>query len=239
MEIADQVKIAFRTKVLQGTLKSSYALVRRPELFRHRKVVVQPGDGLHEAVVAIGQAGAIQALEAADVGTAIARDRHLALGTRRTRHAGSPEDLALRHVLQSKTMDVFQHLKTAIDGWVLGCDELKQRFGKVRCDVGVGQRRAERLGMRTPGNAPLTRNAQTFLFDAAANRGPLRSEFGKPIALQGNVETVSHGDSGKEESEHIEKDAALWQKSVGGATWAITIVHSPYRVLTNLTFVLQ
>ena len=178
MEIPDQMQIALGAKVLERTAEAGDALVRLPEFLGHGEVVMQPGDGLHETVVAIRKSGAIQALEAADVGTAVTRDRHFAFQARRTGHARSPENLAPFHVRQRETMDVFQHPQAAFDALILGRDEFEQGFGEIGGDIRILQRRTEPRRMRPPGNTALGRNPQAFLLDPAADRGPFRLKKG-------------------------------------------------------------
>ena len=215
MKIADQMQVAIGAEVLEGTVEADDALVRLPKLVRHGEVVMYAGDGLHEAVVAMRQPDAIQLLEAADVGTAVSRDRHLAFRTSGTGHARSPEDLAFLHVRQRESMDVLEHPEATVDALVLGRDEFEQGLGEIRGDIRILQRRAERRRMRPPRNAALGRHAQAFLLDPAADRGPFGLKKGKPIALQGSVETVGHIDSEKEKTTAHRESRGIMAKIPG------------------------
>ena len=97
-------------------------------------------------------------------------------------------------------MDVFQRPQAAFDALILGRDEFQQGFGEIGGDIRILQRRAEPRRMRPRGNSAFGRHAQAFLLDPAADRGPFRLKKGKPVALQGSVETVGHIDSGKGET---------------------------------------
>ncbi len=68
-------------------------------------------------------------------------------------------------------MDLVQKLEAGVDSAVDWCNELQQRFGKVRGDVRVSQRRSQTDRVRRLRQVAIGGDAQTFLFDAPPDAG--------------------------------------------------------------------
>ncbi len=136
-----------------------------PHLHREGVVVVDPGDGLHHASVAAGQAIPVRGLHATDVRLAELRDRDVLVAVDARRHGGSPQQL-VTHVLVDELVQVehvLQELPAGLEGRRY---QLDQRLGEIRGDVFVGERAAQCGGVRRLRDAALGRDAQRLFLDA-------------------------------------------------------------------------
>ena len=91
VEIANEVQIFVGTEILQRAGIAALLLILRPEALRHRKIVMNAGDCLHDLAVAIAQSLAIQSLELAHVRRAKQRYRYFVFAAKRAGHARSPK----------------------------------------------------------------------------------------------------------------------------------------------------
>ena len=105
------------------------------------------GDGLHHAAVAQAEAVAIHGLHAPDVRRAVLRERDRIVALDGARHARRPQQLVVEMPIDElvQIQQVLQQLPALRER---RRHQLDERFGKIRGDVLVRQRGAERARMR-------------------------------------------------------------------------------------------
>ena len=142
-----------------------HGLEHRPEPLRKRIVEVHAGNRLHHAAVAESEADAIHVLHAADIRTAVVRDRDLGVAAEHAGHARDPEQLVAELPID-ELVDVAEVLLEFPGPVERRCHELDQGFRVVGRDVRMGQRRAERARMRRLRDMPLRRDPERLPLDA-------------------------------------------------------------------------
>jgi hypothetical protein len=141
-----------------------------------RPVVVDAGDRLHAAPVAVAQAHAVDALGAADVAAAVGADGNVLVGRQSAGHAAHPQRLVADRAVD-ELVDLGQLAFAAAHVGVRAGDQLELRLAVVGGDARVGQCRTQGLGVRGQRQAVERAHAQAFLLDAAAHGAqPLRRD---------------------------------------------------------------
>ena len=74
MEIAYQVQVFICPKILQRTVVAAMRLILRPKALRHREIVMDARNGLHNLAIAMAEPLAVEGFESADVRRAKLRD---------------------------------------------------------------------------------------------------------------------------------------------------------------------
>jgi hypothetical protein len=149
----------------------------------HRPVVVDAGNGLHAPAVAVREAHAVDALGAAHVGRAVAADGDVLVGRQLAGHAAHPHQFVAERAV-GELVDARELLQALFDARVHARDQFELGFAVVGGDVRVGQRRAQRRGMRRHRKLAVGRGAQAFLLDAAHDAlEPRRLDRGRGLML--------------------------------------------------------
>ncbi len=195
-EVADLREIAFRLVIDERRRGPFFRMQAPPHFLVQRVVVVDAGDALHRAAVAIREAAPVHRLQAADVRRAVIGDRDLVVGRQQARHRVVPQ-----HLVAERCIDVAMQIVEALErerGVALGGrDQFDQRFGIVGRQRRMRERRTERARMRRERDHPVARHAQAFLFDAAQAVGqmlPRRARAQRVEAIQQQFGlAVSHG----------------------------------------------
>src|SRR6187551_1995841 len=94
-EIADQTEVARGFKILQRLLVATLGLQGAPKIIGQAEVVVNAGDSLHGAAVAMAEPNAIHRFHLAAIGCAVARNRDFIVAAEDARHARGPEALSI------------------------------------------------------------------------------------------------------------------------------------------------
>ncbi len=140
------------------------------EPMRPGEVVVDAGDRLHAAPVAMRQAHAIDALGAADIRRPVAPDRDRIVGGKPARHARRPQELVADGAID-RLVDLDELGQARLRIGMDAGDQLDLRFAEVGGHQRMRQRRAERRGMRRRRQRTVGPHAQAFLLDAPAQVG--------------------------------------------------------------------
>ena len=170
LKIAGQVEIAPGDIVLQRAVFSLQYLIQFPEFFRVGEVVMDAGDGLHLAAIAVAQTFPVDALHAPHVGAAVLGYRHVVIVADHAGHGVDPQHL-ITDMAVHIAVQLFEKLQRLVQlgaGW---SNEFQQGFGIVRGDIGVGQRGAQRRRMWRLCQGAIGGNAQAFFLNAAADAG--------------------------------------------------------------------
>ena len=192
LEVSGQVEIALRDIVPQRGLAALQLAVDAPELIREREVVVDPGDGLHLAPVPVAQADAVDVLHAAHVGAAVLRHRHVVVVGDHAGHGVHPQQFVV-DVPVGVAVQILKKLDRLLQVGAGRGDEFQQRFGIVRGDIRMGQRRAQFPGVRSVRQQALVGDPQAFLLDATANVSQGGGGFGIQQCLDSLAERIGHG----------------------------------------------
>ncbi|MCY1293713.1 hypothetical protein D9M70_429810 [compost metagenome] len=164
-EVADHRDVA-RRLVLAVALRIAFGLLeQRPERLGQGKVVVDAGNALHGLAVTHGQALAVDVLQAADGRGAVVRDGDVFLRRQAAGHGRAPEQF-VAELVQGEAVDLLQ-VRQGLRRIDLGRrDELQQRFGIVRGDLRMGQRRAQGGGVWRQRQLAIAVDPQAFTLDA-------------------------------------------------------------------------
>ncbi len=165
-EIPDQGEVALvLVRARRGRATVGIAKLR-PARLGQRKIVMDAGDDLHAAAVAMRQPVAVDGLHAPDVGAAVPCQRDQVIGRQLARHARAPEQLVAELPVDS-LVQLGQLLQAGLDAGVHAGDQLELGLAEVRGDVRVRKRGAEPGRMRRGRERAIGIDAQAFLFDAA------------------------------------------------------------------------
>ena len=164
-EVADQADVARRLIVTRVAAVVLGRPEQRPQRLGQRVVVVDAGDALHGLAVAQRQALAVDVLQPAGVGAAIAGDGNVRLVRQRAGHGGAPQVFAVE-LAAGETVDAFQLVEGLRRIGAGAGDELQQRLGIIGGDLLVGQRRAQGGRVRGEGQPALFIDPQGLAFDA-------------------------------------------------------------------------
>ena len=138
LEVADQVEVA-GTGVIDEVARAARLLpCLLPESRWHGKVVVNAGNGLHQAAVAMPQPDPVHGFHARHVGTAVTAYRDALVTGHDAGHARGPQHFVLQ-LLVHKAVNIFQRCHAVFDAGAHRCDELQQRLGVISSDGFVGQ----------------------------------------------------------------------------------------------------
>ena len=164
-EIADEVEVSASGRiVLEGFTPCPGD--DRPQRVRHREVVVDARNCLHDPTIAIAEPPPIDRLDATDMGLPVAAQRDSVIGGKRTRHTGGPQQLVLQ-VSKDEAMDIVQFRDARGGAFVHTRDQFRLRLAEIRRDMRVGERCAQRGRMRRPRECPARGHPQALFFDAA------------------------------------------------------------------------
>ncbi len=151
-----------------------------------RPVVMNAGDGLHAATIAVPESHAIDAFGTAHIRRAIASDRNRLVGRKPTWHRRNPKHfiagVAQRTV--GELVNLRQFVETGVNAGVCARDQLELRLAVIGRDLRVRERGAKRNRMRCQRETARGQRAQAFLFNAAANALELRRGKGAEALLQ-------------------------------------------------------
>ncbi len=189
-EVADQREVRVVLIVLQRAAARVDLLQHRPGALRHRKVVVDAGNGLHAPAVAMREALAVHGLGFADVGAAVLTEGNVVIGGQSAGHAGAPQHL-VADVPVDDLMDRGEFIEARVHAGVDAGDQLELGFAEIRGDVRMGERRAERRRVRRIGKRAVRPDAKAFLFDSA----PDAPEYFRRECAQPFVQRISCGSS--------------------------------------------
>ena len=195
--VPQESEVGVVDECLAAQLRVGHGLEHRPEPLREGVVVVDARDRLHHPAIAQAEADPVDVLHAADVRTAVAGNRDLAVVLDPAGHAGRPQHL-VAELAVDELVDVAEVLLELPGTRERRRDELDQGFRVVGRDVRVGQRRAERSRVRRLRDPPVGRDPERLPlhpFQAARQHAVLTGiHEPRKAAFEGAVEAVSaHG----------------------------------------------
>ena len=164
-KVADKPQVARADVVGQFPRLAGSRPALLPEGLGHGKVVMDAGNGLHQAAVAVPQAVAVYRFHAGDVGAAVTPHGDAVVTGHDAGHAGAPQQL-FAQVLVGEAVYVFQGLQAALYAGAHRGDELEQRLRVVGGDGGVGQGRAQRGRVGCLRQLALGGDAQALFLDS-------------------------------------------------------------------------
>lgn len=165
-EIADQREIALVPVQVRRDGVVARPPQHRPGFVRQGEVVVDAGDDLHSAPVAVREALPVDGLHAPDVRAAVSGNRDAVFGRQLAGHARAPEQLVAKLTVDH-LVQLGELVKACVGARVHARDELELRFAEVRRDSRVRQGGAQARGMRRLCQGSVRPDAQAFLLDAA------------------------------------------------------------------------
>ena len=165
--VAQQIEVARGDEIRAALAGLAHVRIRFPERQRERIVEMHARDGLHHAAVAQAEALAVNRLHAPDVRGAVLRDRNVRVALDGPGHARRPQQL-IAQVAVDELVQVEQVLQQLPARRESGRHQLDQRFGIIRRDVLVGERRSERARVRGLRQAPHGRDPQRLLLHTLA-----------------------------------------------------------------------
>ena len=166
MEVADQAQVTVGHVILQRLWPAGIVPGSLPVFVRQRKVVVDTGNGLHQAAVAVAKTVAVDFFHPRHIGAAVLGHRNAVVTIDNAGHAGGPQQLVAEFAV-GEAVDVGQGLQAVFDAGVHRGNEFQQRLGIIGGDGGVGQRRTQSGRVRGLYQPSLRGDAQTFLFQSA------------------------------------------------------------------------
>jgi len=164
-----------------------------------RPVVVNARNRLHAPPVTVAQPHAVHAFGAAYVAGAVAPQRNGFVSGQATRHAGCPQHLVtLRtQAAHGVLVNLAQLRQARLDAVMHAGDEFELRLAVVGGDVRMGQRTAQRGGVRRERQLSVGPRAQAFFFKATAHAAQLVWRQGiQPLLCSAHTEAQERSGCG-------------------------------------------
>ncbi len=95
MEVTNEMQVARRSEFLQAAQDPTVLLKCRPEFVRHRKIVMNSRNGLHQTAVSLTQAPAVKSLQTSDIGATVLRQWNVFNVPCGAGHAADPQHLVV------------------------------------------------------------------------------------------------------------------------------------------------